>query len=470
MKKRALTALILSVIFTGLSSSVFSVKGTEQTAVLQKQYSAVTETASKDDFTYSLRNNSIFINKYIGTKTEVIIPETIDGYPVTAVLGTVFSDNHKVTYIKLPSQVKTVAPKAFNLCDMLTKIEVDESNTYFTSVNGVLYNKSMTKLVVYPCGKSDETFTVPKSVTSIGTFSFDHCFSLRKVYMYNNVTEIGANAFSFCWNLNYIHLSDNLLTLGSEALAYCRDLTKIYLPATLTSIGGNAVFGRESSNGGVEYYFTEGIYCVPGTYSYNYVKALRVPVQSTVRTITDLDTGVVIADTQNKLPTGTDLSVIPVDVSSVTSLIKNKYTSLDAFDISLKYNGSTYTPKDSLTIYFDGVNKNDVVTASRIYRIENGTASLMPKSPLDKTTGVAVSTLGRFCLASSSDFSLKGDADGDGTVTAFDAQIVLCAALGQITLTEEQKMCCKVKSGSTGPVTVGDARAILRCAAGIENL
>ncbi len=475
-KQNILTVLVVFVLLfcMTVTGSVYAeepVGGEKLPAVLQNS-----EPAPKTDFEYiKVQTNKIQIKKYIGSSENVIIPEEIDGLPVIELSGgDVFSDNHKVKYVKIPSTVTTISSKAFNLCDELINIDVDENNTAFSSLNGVLYNKDLTKLVCFPCGKPDNSYTVPKSVKIISDYAFDHCFSLNEVLMYNNVTEIGDGAFSFCWNMSKIHLSDNLIKLGKEALAYCRELKEIHLPATLRNIGQDAVLGRISSNGFREYYFIDGIYAVPGTYSYSYLQSLKVPIENTVRSITDIDTGIVLVDNGNSLLSGADLKdlkISPVSVETVKPLINSNYTSLDAFDIALTCGGKEIYPTSPVTLLFDGVNKSALITASKIYFCKNSKAKQLEMSPTSKAIGVQVTELGRFIFISSNDFSIKGDADGDGIISAYDARIILCAAVNNIIeLSPEQLSCCKVKSGKTGNVTIEDARAVLRCAADIEEL
>ncbi len=52
----------------------------------------------------------------------------------------------------------------------LESIEVSETNPNYTSADGVLYNKDITTVVTYPPGKTDETYIIPNSITSIYIF------------------------------------------------------------------------------------------------------------------------------------------------------------------------------------------------------------------------------------------------------------------------------------------------------------
>ncbi len=232
-------------------------------------------TADKSMFKYSVVSGKICLSEYTGSAKKIIIPESIDGYPVSIFMK-VFSGNKTIEYIKLPATVTSIIPKCFYFCSNLTYIDVDKNNPNFKSVDGVLFSKDGTKLIAFPGGKSG-AYTVPNGVTSISNYAFDHCYKLTSVSMYNSVTEIGANAFSYCWNITSIQLSLNLTTLGKEALAYNPGIKQLHLPGSLASIGTDALLAYLDSNGHKVYYQIYGIYCVPGTYSYNYVKALGIP-------------------------------------------------------------------------------------------------------------------------------------------------------------------------------------------------
>ena len=77
--------------------------------------STAPELTTKADFKYRVSNERIYIDKYIGTKTQIILPDTIDGKPVFAISTKAFSGSD-LTYVKLPASVKTIGVNAFNGC------------------------------------------------------------------------------------------------------------------------------------------------------------------------------------------------------------------------------------------------------------------------------------------------------------------------------------------------------------------
>jgi hypothetical protein len=77
--------------------------------------------------------------------------------------------------------VESIGGSAFYNCTSLTSITVDADNSNYSSVDGVLFNKLQTSLVQHPAGILDDSYTIPDSVTSIGSRAFYYCTSLTSV-------------------------------------------------------------------------------------------------------------------------------------------------------------------------------------------------------------------------------------------------------------------------------------------------
>jgi len=125
--------------------------------------------------------------------TSVTIPDS-----VTSIGSSAFSGCYSLTSVTIPDSVTHIGGNVFCDCTSLTAIVVDADNEYYTSDNGVLYNKDKTILICYPAGKTDLSFLIPDSVTSIGSSAFRRCTSLTSVTIPDSVTSIGYNAF-YVW-------------------------------------------------------------------------------------------------------------------------------------------------------------------------------------------------------------------------------------------------------------------------------
>ena len=88
-----------------------------------------------------------------------------------------------------------LASYSFLCCHRLREIIVDESNPYFSSEDGVLFNKDKTVLLKYPEDKKDKTYTIPDGVTEIAAEAFMGKRHLTSVVLPESLTKIGYDAF-----------------------------------------------------------------------------------------------------------------------------------------------------------------------------------------------------------------------------------------------------------------------------------
>lgn len=443
-------------------------------------------TPAESDFTYEpvteYEEDGVVITGYHGKETKIIVPETLGGYIVTEIASDVFAGNEKLTYIKLPSGLMFVGGDAFTLCSSLMNIDVDKNNPYFISVDGVLYYKNDDKtsefygkpssLSNFPAGKGG-TFTIPYGVKTIGAYAFSYCYNLTEVTMYNTVTNIGGYAFSHCWNLKKIRLSDNLKFIRNEALSYCNSLSRIDLPANILTIGADAFLGTIDSNDNKVYYFIDGISCTKDSVAHKYLIKQGLPESIIILnnpSITDNDTGIKLIDAYNVLPEGemVDINVSPVEIANAEHLFPTRYAEAFVFDIDITKEGESYTPNGKFVFSFDNVCPYAIPSATKVYQQIGDELVLVSGSAHTPFIGAQVSQGGRFVILVNNDFSLKGDIDGDGVVTLFDAKAALHASIGTISLTTEQILAANIDASSDNKITTDDARKILRLAGGMS--
>ncbi len=448
--------------------------------------SAEPVTPPESDFTYRKipvnAPTKAVITKYNGNETKVIIPETLGGLTVTGIAGSAFSSRENLTYVKLPSTLETISAKAFNMCTALTGFDLDPENTTFTEIDGVVYRKDtypesdtygkITTLSAFPAGRGGH-FTIPYGIKTIASYAFDHCYNLTSVDMYNTVTTINSYAFAYCWNLKSIRLSDNLKTLGTYALAHCDSLTRIDLPSNLTSIGVDAVLGDIDSNNNKFYYFIDGISCTEDSYAYDYLVEQALPKDIIIvnkPSITDNNTGIKLIDAYNTLPESEmlDIAVKQVEVSEAEHLFPTRYSNAYVFDIDITNNNEVFTFDGKIVFNFDSVCPGAIPSATKVYQQSGDNLVLVSGSAHSPFVGAQVSQGGRFIVLVNNDFSLKGDIDGDGTVTLFDVKAALHASTGTLALTNEQKTAANIDSSNDGKITTEDARKILRLAGGMS--
>ncbi|MBQ6708614.1 MAG: leucine-rich repeat protein, partial [Clostridia bacterium] len=130
----------------------------------------------------------------------------------------------EITSVNLPKNLVNLSSSAFNNCPDLSEITADKDGN-FVCVDGVVYNANKTTLYIYPNAKSDTSFTVPSSVTSIS-----------------------ENAFAYSLNLKNITLHKTLKTVKAFAFMNCANLEKVTFLNSDTAIGENILFGSSKSS------------------------------------------------------------------------------------------------------------------------------------------------------------------------------------------------------------------------------
>ena len=171
-----------------------------------------------------LENNEIEITEYKGNETELIIPETLDGYTVTGIGGYILFSNLSVMSVTVPATVTSIVDGGLTCGDYLTEIKVDPENPVYDSrdnCNAVI--ETATDTLISGCS----TTVIPDTVKSIGTTAFYGCYKLNEINFPDSVTSIVDNAFHGCAGLTELHIPAGITNIGEIPFAGCGGFKRI---------------------------------------------------------------------------------------------------------------------------------------------------------------------------------------------------------------------------------------------------
>jgi hypothetical protein len=224
---------------------------------------------------------------------------------ITNIGNSAFAYCSKLTNFAIPGSVISIGPGAFAACAKLAAINVAAQNGFYTSFDGVLFDKDMTSLLQYPAGLANAytvppgvtnigyesflgahviTVALPKSLMSLGMDAFLDCAFLSSIAIPAGVTDIPDNAFAGCSSLTNVSLSAGLSSIAAVAFSACA-LQNITIPGSVTNIGSDAFlncvhltnifFGGDAPAADSTVFSSDGsatVYYLPGTagWSSNY--------------------------------------------------------------------------------------------------------------------------------------------------------------------------------------------------------
>ena len=246
-------------------------------------------------FSYTIENDEVTVtgyNQYLSSC--LIIPPTINGYPVTAIGNSAFLFCGSLKEITIPNSVTSIGNFAFSNCENLKEITIPNSVTsignfvfnFCTKLKEITMSENITSMgrgvfintswlnnyvgdfvilgniliaykgtvgaVTIPDGIkiiSDEVFranksltsvVIPEGVVSIGNMTFSDCTSLTNAVIPEGVTAIGSNVFYGCTSLTNIIIPESVVVIGYGAFRGCTSLTSVVIPEGVTTIDGEA--------------------------------------------------------------------------------------------------------------------------------------------------------------------------------------------------------------------------------------
>lgn len=139
-----------------------------------------------------------------------------------------------LTEVNLPASLEVIENEAFDCCANIKQYTVAAGNNYFSAVDGILYNKEQTKLILYPCGKTDTEVVVGNNVTELAEYAFYGAYYIKSLTIPEGITEIPSQAIRAMNLLETVILPSTVNYFGFGIFVQCSNLKSIILYAEET--------------------------------------------------------------------------------------------------------------------------------------------------------------------------------------------------------------------------------------------
>ena len=166
--------------------------------------------------------------------TSIVLPDDVQLISSNAFFGCTHLQD-----ISIGSNVTVISNAAFEGCTSVTQLRINLNNQYFSSVDGVIFNKDSTELVVFPKGRGP-MYTIPSTQTSISAYTFAGCTFLKKILIPSTIKTIEKYAFYGCSLLDSLRIPNSVTSIGDYAFGQCGQLDTLSLPNSIKHIGMGA--------------------------------------------------------------------------------------------------------------------------------------------------------------------------------------------------------------------------------------
>ena len=196
---------------------------------LDNAFTGNKDITSFDEFQYFVGVIALGSREFGGcyNLSSIILPPNLKSLEAESLNG------NKIDELTIPASVTSIEPSA--LYATYKNIFVEEGNAYFSSIDGVLFNKDITKIVTYPERKEAESYEIPNTVVTIGRCAF-YSSELKSVTIPYGVNTIEGSAFRYCGNLESIDIPGSVETIGYDNFEFANSLTTATIPSSVKSI------------------------------------------------------------------------------------------------------------------------------------------------------------------------------------------------------------------------------------------
>jgi hypothetical protein len=193
---------------------------------------------NKAGTTYAIPSSVTSVRYYGFANNNYLVSMNIPN-TVTTLGGQIFLGSKVLTTVNIGTGLVGLGDQAFAWLPTLTSINVDAANATYASINGVLYNKNISRLFSYPGGKTGTSYTAPNTVTSTATTAFGGVVNLQTVDL-SSVSTLSSQTFMDAPSIVEVTFGNSLTALPSQTFQSAPKLRKISFGTGLTSISGYA--------------------------------------------------------------------------------------------------------------------------------------------------------------------------------------------------------------------------------------
>lgn len=216
-------------------------------------FSALACAETEGDFAYAVADGSATITAYTGNTVNLIVPDTLGGYPVTSIRYCAFRGCTSLVTVVLPDSITTIGSNAFQNCFSLTQL------------------------------------SLPDSLSMIGTHAFLGCAKLTQLTIPDSIERVHPYAFYGCSAVRLCSLSGQAaLTLTSFGYAFTSpDYPQLSLKAYQNDSGARTFTVVDCDESAVSVVFPEGVTAVGRHAFYNCTALTELTIPESVIEIAD---------------------------------------------------------------------------------------------------------------------------------------------------------------------------------------
>lgn len=161
--------------------------------------------------------------------SEIAFKKLIIEEGITQINSRRFLGSSALESVSLPKTITNLGEYAFENCQSLKEILVDDENENFKSTDGVLYTKNMQTLLIYPANRENTDFSIPETVRSFGDYAFDYSQNLENITIPAGLRSMGEYEPFYCAKSikNFDVATGNSYYASKDGCLYSKDLKKL---------------------------------------------------------------------------------------------------------------------------------------------------------------------------------------------------------------------------------------------------